>query len=908
MVDIASLAIKIDTSDTARAEQALDKLAKAGGKAEQAAEGVGEAWKDAGASVGKAGTAAAGSGAGFDSVSRKAKTQAETMQKAGLSAGQYSQAMRLLPMQLTDVVTSLSSGMPLWMVAIQQGGQVRDSFGGIGNAAKGVASAIGPMGMAIGGVAATLGTLLVAYQQGQGEAQSYAKALILTGNAAGTSSGQLAAMAESIDNVAGTQRKAAQVLAEVAGTGKFAADQIQGIATAAIAMEQATGRAVSDTVKEFARLADEPAAASAKLNEQYNYLTAAVYEQIQALESQGRTTDAARVATDAYASAVQERSGQITANLGAIDRALNAVAIGWREMWDAALDVGREQSLEKKLADTYEAAQRIRNKGRLNFDDDFQLAELERQITYYQGQIANRDQESAQAGVQGKIQQAGVSAAQEIARIREQSLSKAEQKEKAIADYRKRLEEVRLASPQSALLDPARIEKDISAIEARFEETAKRQKAYSDDAATRMLQGLRERSASLEAQLSGEQKLTASQQAQVEFAQHIADLKEKRILTADQKSLLSNQGAISAQLAHNVALEDELRKREQINDLERLRIQIMRGSGQNSAANAAQFELDYAKQRAEYERQGNVEAIKRLETLREIQKANETAGLPSGTVEGVGKAPRVGGLSPEVGGASGELIRLEQERAVIDDWRTTELEKQMAFLEAKAINEQVYAERVRNINEQAAEAQSNIASSMFSAQLGAASNLLGDLASITAQAAGEQSALYGVMFAAQKAFAVAQTIINAEMASAAALAPPPIGLGPVAGLPYSQVIRGMGYASAAVIGAQALMGMAHSGIDSVPREGTWLLDKGERVVDSRTNQDLKRYLTAANEPSSSGGGMVVNLNEDASRAGSTQMRNVDGKQILDVFVSNIRQDGHASKAIQQAFGVRRAGR
>lgn len=907
MVDIASLAIKIDTSDTARAEQALDRLAKTGGKAEQAAEGVGEAWRDAGASVGKAGSAAAGAGAGFDRASRAAKTQADIMQRAGLTAGQYNQAMRMLPMQLTDVVTSLSSGMPLWQVAIQQGGQVRDSFGGIGNAARGVSSAIGPMGLAIGGVAATLGTLLVAYQQGQNEAQAYEKALILTGNAAGLSADQLTMMAVAIDGVSGTQRKAAQALAEVAGTGKFAADQIQGIASAAIAMEEATGRAVSDTVKEFARLADEPAAASAKLNEQYNYLTAAVYEQIQALEEQGRTTEAARVATDAYASAVQERAGQITANLGALDSAWNGIKTAAAEAWDAMLDVGREQTLEQKLADAYEAAQRVRNRGKLDFNDEFQLGELEKQIAYYQSQIAARDQEAAQSGTQSKIQQAGVSAAQEIARIREQSLSKAEQKEKAIADYRKRLEEVRLANPDSALLDPAKIDKDIQAIEARFEETARKQKAYTDDAATRMLQGLRAQEASLQAQLEGNTKLTAAQQAQVEFAQRIADLKEKKILTADQQSLLANKEAIAAQLAENVALEDELQKRAQINDLERLRIQILRGSGQNAAANAAQFELDYAKQRAEYERQGNVEALKRLETLREIQRANGDASLPSGTVEGVSKAPSVGGLSPEVGGASGELIRLEQERIAIDEWRATELEKQMAFLEAKAINEQVYAERVRNINEQASEAQSNIASAMFSAQLGAASDLLGNLADITAQAAGEQSALYAVMFAAQKAFAVAQTIINAEMASAAALAPPPIGLGPVAGLPYSQVIRGIGYASAAVIGAQALMGMAHSGIDSVPREGTWLLDKGERVVDSRTNQDLKRYLNAAND-SSAGGNVVVNLNEDATRAGTTQTRQMDGKMILDVFVSNIRQDGQASKALQQAFGIKRAGR
>ena len=46
---------------------------------------------------------------------------------------------------------------------------------------------------------------------------------------------------------------------------------------------------------------------------------------------------------------------------------------------------------------------------------------------------------------------------------------------------------------------------------------------------------------------------------------------------------------------------------------------------------------------------------------------------------------------------------------------------------------------------------------------------------------------------------------------------------------------------------------AHDGIDNIPKEGTWLLDKGERVVDSRTNADLKDYLAKGG---GSGGGDV----------------------------------------------------
>lgn len=53
------------------------------------------------------------------------------------------------------------------------------------------------------------------------------------------------------------------------------------------------------------------------------------------------------------------------------------------------------------------------------------------------------------------------------------------------------------------------------------------------------------------------------------------------------------------------------------------------------------------------------------------------------------------------------------------------------------------------------------------------------------------------------------------------------------------------------VASAALSGMAHDGIDSVPNEGTWLLDRGERVVDSRTNEDLKTFLQSANSMQSS---------------------------------------------------------
>lgn len=275
----------------------------------------------------------------------------DAMRVAGITAGQYQQAMRQLPMQITDITTSLASGMPVWLVAVQQGGQIRDSFGGWANAGRALVSTINPLTLAIASVTAAIGATVIAAVQGAAETYEYEKAIALTGNSAGVTSDQLAAMARQIDGVSGTQRQAAAALAEVTAAGKFTADQIQLIATTAVVMENSIGRAVSATVDEFKRLAEEPAEASAKLNEQYNYLTLAVYEQIAALEAQGDQAGAAQVAMEALAEAMQSRAADIAGNLGLVESAWQAVKNVAAEAWDAMLDIGRADTLEDKLAE-----------------------------------------------------------------------------------------------------------------------------------------------------------------------------------------------------------------------------------------------------------------------------------------------------------------------------------------------------------------------------------------------------------------------------------------------------------------------------------------------------------------------------------------------------------------------------
>ena len=128
------------------------------------------------------------------------KAQEKQMKLTGISAGQYNQAMRMLPAQITDVVTSLASGMPIWLVAIQQGGQIKDSFGGVGNTFKALLSFLNPVNVGLASLAVSMGALVKAGYDAYKSQRDLQEALVLTGGYAGTSGAQFDKLAQDINN------------------------------------------------------------------------------------------------------------------------------------------------------------------------------------------------------------------------------------------------------------------------------------------------------------------------------------------------------------------------------------------------------------------------------------------------------------------------------------------------------------------------------------------------------------------------------------------------------------------------------------------------------------------------------------------------------------------------------------
>ncbi|MCW2272373.1 phage tail tape measure protein [Pseudomonas sp. JUb96] len=384
MTTIAELGIRVDSGDAAHAATDLDKLVEAGGRAEKAAAGVEQSAKKAGHALrgqaddlgqllGEIDPTVKALGRLDELESRLAKQRKfldpeifseyqgkihqsrealtrfdDSLTRTGNTAKQNAAALRGVPAQFTDIFVSLQGGQAPLTVLLQQGGQLKDMFGGIAPAAKAlggyVLGLVNPFTVA----AAAAGALALAYYKGSKEAGEYNEAIIFTGNAAGTSADQLASMAQQVSATIGTTGAAAEVLAKLAGNGKIASGSFETISEAALKMEKAAGRSIDATVAEFAKIAKDPVAAAKELNDQYNFLTASVYSQIVALKEQGDTIGAAKLLTDTYADTIRTRTGEVTENLGLIESAWKGIKSAAAEALDATLSVGRAQTLEQQ--------------------------------------------------------------------------------------------------------------------------------------------------------------------------------------------------------------------------------------------------------------------------------------------------------------------------------------------------------------------------------------------------------------------------------------------------------------------------------------------------------------------------------------------------------------------------------
>ncbi|MCP5622474.1 phage tail length tape measure family protein [Klebsiella pneumoniae] len=715
--------------------------------------------------------------------------------KTGQSAAQTAFAMRMIPAQMTDIIVGLSTGQSPFMVLMQQGGQLKDMFGGIGPAIKGVGGyvlgLINPVTLA----AAAVGVLGLAYYKGSQEQGEFYKSLTLNGNLVGKTTGQLADMAARVSVVANsTTGVTAATLNQIVSSGKVAAESLERVTTAVVEISEATGIATEKLVGDFNDIAADPVAAITKLNDQYHFLTLATYNQIKALQDEGNQQDAARVATDAYANAMQQRANDIHQNLGILERAWDSLAKTAKGAWDAMLDIGREQTGAERISQIRKELDWIDKAagGKLFFGG--RKAELEDELNNLQSQITTEGVLTEIISSHDKAEQQRIKTQQEADRVNQQYLSNADKRNKAIKQQSEFLKAGAITAEQYS--------KNVSRINEMYKDPkppkTPKSKAYTEDAATRLLDQINRQTAAMQSQLDASDKLNSSTQARIKFEQQIADLKSKTQLTADQKSILSRSDEILQAYKQQEALQNSVKtlddyrkmqeqvktKDERTNDLLKTRLELL----EKAKATGQLKPGEYEKTRADIYQNTDMQLPSTVRNV--VGNLTPTGGRLSGTFEGM----------------QGQINEYDQAQQELQRWLADQEE---AYAKAGEITAEGEA-RMTSIRQRAADANQVIEAQKNTIISAATQSLFDSTAEIMRTGFGEQSAIYKVAFAASKAFAIADSMVKIQqaIASGAVSAPYPaniIAMASIAAQTASivsniQAVSGVGFASGGYTG------------------------------------------------------------------------------------------------------------
>lgn len=292
--------------------------------------------------------------------------QEAAARRAGISVGQYSAALRTLPAQFTDIATQLAGGQSPFLILLQQGGQIKDSFGGlspmlqalrdalfgfneesretsesaagISDAAEGLnntseaAEKLGRAGgllntfnLAIAGSVGLLALLAEAAYSSSQQFDNVARSLILMGGAGFSSMQQLNDAAKDVaDNAGASLAESVDTLVQLNDTGKYTADQMTKIAKSILAMGDA-GLDTKAALADFSRLANDPIKALASLNQQYGFVDEAMMKHIITLEKTKGETAAANEAITLFADTMEDRSNKIVEATDNIGQAWNGL-------------------------------------------------------------------------------------------------------------------------------------------------------------------------------------------------------------------------------------------------------------------------------------------------------------------------------------------------------------------------------------------------------------------------------------------------------------------------------------------------------------------------------------------------------------------------------------------------------
>ncbi|HBB8026774.1 TPA: phage tail tape measure protein, partial [Escherichia coli] len=561
--------------------------------------------------------------------------QALAAQKAGISVGQYKAAMRTLPAQFTDIATQLAGGQNPWLILLQQGGQVKDSFGGMIPMFRGLAGAITLPMVGVTSLAVATGALVYAWYQGDSTLSAFNKTLVLSGNQSGLTADRMLTLSRAGQAAGLTFNQARESLAALVNAGVRGGEQFDAINQSVARFASASGVEVDKVAEAFGKLTTDPTSGLMAMARQFRNVTAEQIAYVAQLQRSGDEAGALQAANDIATKGFDEQTRRLKENMGTLETWADKTGKAFKSMWDAILDIGRPESSADMLASAQKA-----------FD------EADKKWQWYQSRSQRRgktssfranlqgawdDRENARLGLaaatlQSDMEKAGELAARDRAERESSQLKYTGEAQKAyerlltpLEKYTARQEEL-----NKALKDGKILQADYNTLMASakkdYESTQKKPSGVKvsagerqEDQAHAALLALETELRTLEKHSGVNEKISQQRRDLWEAENQYVVLKEaatKRQLSEQEKSLLAHEKETLEYKRQLAELGDKIEHQKRLNELAQ---QAARFEQQQSAKQAAIS----AKARGLTDRQAQRESEE--QRLREVYGDNPAA-------------------------------------------------------------------------------------------------------------------------------------------------------------------------------------------------------------------------------------------------------------------------------------------
>ncbi|CTT60196.1 TPA: phage tail tape measure protein [Escherichia coli] len=542
-------------------------------------------------------------------VEQNLSRQALAAQKAGISVGQYKAAMRTLPAQFTDIATQLAGGQNPWLILLQQGGQVKDSFGGMIPMFRGLAGAITLPMVGVTSLAVATGALAYAWYLGDSTLSAFNKTLVLSGNQSGLTADRMLTLSRAGQAAGLTFNQARESLAALVNAGVRGGEQFDAINQSVARFASASGVEVDKVAEAFGKLTTDPTSGLMAMARQFRNVTAEQIAYVAQLQRSGDEAGALQAANDIATKGFDEQTRRLKENMGTLETWADKTGKAFKSMWDAILDIGRPESSADMLASAQKA-----------FD------EADKKWQWYQSRSQRRgktssfranlqgawdDRENARLGLaaatlQSDMEKAGELAARDRAERDASQLKYTGEAQKAyerlltpLEKYTARQEELNKALKDGKILQ-ADYNTLMAAAKKDYESTLKKPKSSGvkvsagerqEDQAHAALLALETELRTLEKHSGANEKISQQRRDLWKAENQYAVLKEaatKRQLSEQEKSLLTHEKETLEYKRQLAELGDKVEHQKRLNELAQQAARFEQQQGAKQAAISAQ--------------------------------------------------------------------------------------------------------------------------------------------------------------------------------------------------------------------------------------------------------------------------------------------------------------------------------